>query len=201
MRTAALAVVMGLAVVSAAIAEEYRSSFVFSVDVPENWLVLTKQAIAENPALASAPEVKVGNINPDLLKDLKAKVESGSIEMFFDRTTSDATFADNINVLVKHGHAPTTPEGVRQACDAYPGLLAKYAGRSLKVESCESRDLGSFKAFYVEYEGVVAATVTMQYQISRPDNQLLLVTATCKRSTQDQVRHEFDEIVRSIELS
>ncbi|MGD1148773.1 MAG: hypothetical protein ABR961_12585 [Thermoanaerobaculaceae bacterium] len=201
MRTAVVSAVVALAVASVAVAKEYRSSFGFAVDVPENWLVLTKQAIAEDAALAAAPDPKVGNINPDILRDLRAKVENGSIEMFFDRTTSDATFADNINILVKPGQAAASPDRVREACDAYPGLLAKYAGRGLKVEGCESRNIGSLKAFYVEYEGVVAGTVTMQYQFSRPDNQRLLVTATCKRASLDKVRPEFEEIVRSIRLS
>jgi len=201
MRGFSISTVMALVLVSAAGAKEYRSSFGFTINVPDNWLVLTKQAIAENAALASAPDTKVGSINPDVLKELKAKVESGSIEMFFDRTTSDATFADNINVLVKHGQAPASPDRVRQTCDAYPGLLARYAGRTLGVERCESREIGDSKAFYVEYEGVVAGTVTMQYQISRPDNQLLLVTATCKRGSVEKVRPEFEDIVRSIRMS
>ncbi len=201
MRAAVVSAVVALAVASVAVAREYQSSFGFAVDVPDNWLVLTKQAIAENAALAAPPDVKVGAINPDILRDLRAKVESGLIEMFFDRTTSDATFADNINVLVKQGQAPTSSDRARRACEAYPGLLAKYAGRGLKVEGCESRNVGSLQAFYVEYEGVVAGTVTMQYQFSRPDNHLLLVTATCKRASLDEVRPEFEGIVRSIRLS
>ena len=91
---------------AAAHATEYQSSFGFTVSIPADWVVLTKQAIADNPMIVDMRPETIGNLNPDLLRDLKVKVESGSIEMFFDRTTSDATFADNINVMVRRGRIP-----------------------------------------------------------------------------------------------
>ena len=201
MKTGVAIACLALAWTAAAAGKEYQSSFGFTVDIPDNWLALTKQAIAENPALTGEQSTTVGSINPDLLKDIKTKVESGSIEMFFDRTTSDASFADNVNVLLKHGQAPDGPDKVKSACDAYPAALAKYAGRALAVSKCEARDLGATKAFYVEYEGVVAGTVTMQYQINRPDGQVLYVTATCKRASVDRFTPEFEAIVKSLRFS
>jgi hypothetical protein len=184
--------------VVAARATDYRSSFGFTLSIPDDWLVLTKQAIKDNPAFTDAQDAKVGRINPELLKDLKAKVESGSIEMFFDRTTSDVTFADNINVMLRRGQIPGAPDKVRQVCETYPARLAKYAGRNLAVMRCETRDLGPTESMYLEYEGVVTGTVTMQYQIPRPNNELLLVTATCKQARVEKIRAEFEAIVRSI---
>ena len=48
---------------------------------------------------------------------------------------------------------------------------------------------------------MVAGTVTMQYQIPRPNNEVLLVTATCKQASVEKIRPEFEEIVRSIRFS
>lgn len=198
MKRVVASVLVLLGWVVAAHATDYQSSFGFTLSIPDGWLVLTKQAIKDNAALTDAQDAKVGRINPELLKDLKAKVESGSIEIFFDRTTSDVTFADNINVMVRRGQIPGAPDLVRQVCDAYPAKLAKYAGRNLAVVRCETQDLGTAKTMYVEYEGVVAGTVTMQYQIPRPNNELLLVTATCKQASLEKIRTEFEAIVRSI---
>jgi hypothetical protein len=195
---ASVLVLLGWAV--AARATDYQSSFGFTLSIPDDWLVLTKQAIKENAAFTDAQDAKVGKVNPELLKNLKAKVESGSIEMFFDRTTSDVTFADNINVMVRRGQIPDAPDKVQQVCDAYPAKLAKYAGRNLAVVRCETRNLGTTEAMYVEYEGIVAGTVTMQYQIPRPNNELLLVTATCKQASLEKIRTEFEAMVRSIRL-
>ncbi len=196
----AVAVVLLTLAVSAS-AKEYQSSFGFTVDIPDNWLALTKLAIEENPALAGAPGANVGTIDSKMLQDLKTKVENGEFEMFFDRTTSDATFADNINVRLGQGKIPGTPEETKAKCTAYAQALAKFAKRTLAVAPCESRTVGALKAFYVEYEGFVAGTVTMQYQFARADGKLIFLTATCKRTSLDQFRPEFEAIVKSMRFS
>ncbi len=196
----ALAGVLAVLAVSAS-AKEYQSSFGFTVDIPDNWLALTKLAIEENPALTGAAGANVGSIDPKVLQDLKAKVEDGAFEMFFDRTTSDATFSDNINVRLGGGTIPATPDTVKAKCTAYTQALAKVAKRTLAVATCEGRTVGASKAFYVEYEGIVAGTVTMQYQLARPDGKLIFVTATCKRTSLDKFRPDFEAIVKSIHFS
>jgi hypothetical protein len=189
MRRIVLAVLVLVGSALAAPAKEYPSSFGFAFSAPDGWLVLTKQELASNPVFAS--------IDPGL----KAKVEGGSVEIFYDKTTSDATFSDNINVkLGGQGKIPSSPEAVKAQCTAYAEKLAKAAGRTLAVATCEDRSVGASKAFYVEYEGSVAATVTMQYQLVRPDNKMLFVTATCKRATLDKFRPDFEAIVRSIKF-
>ena len=90
---------------------------------------------------------------------------------------------------------------IRDRCTAYTQALAKVAKRALAVATCESRTIGPLKTFYVEYEGVVAGTVTMQYQLARPDGKLIFVTATCKRTTLDKFRPDFEAIVKSIRFS
>jgi hypothetical protein len=199
-RFVALAGMLAVLAVSAS-AKEYQSSFGFTVDIPDNWLALTKLAIEENPALTGAPGANVGSIDSKVLQDLKAKVENGSFEMFFDRTTSDATFSDNINVRVGAGTIPAADDTVKAKCTAYAQALAKVAKRTLNVATCEARTVGASKTFYVEYEGIVAGTVTMQYQFARPDGKLVFVTATCKRTALDKFRPDFQAIVKSIRFS
>jgi len=191
-------VALALASASALHAEAYQSSFGLTVDIPDNWLALTKQVIQDNPALANPDKAALGNINPHMINDLKTKVESGLLEVFFDRTTSDATFADNINLRQGAGKVPDGPDSLKAGCDAYSRALAKLAGRTLAMAACETRTIGTVKTFYVEYEGVDAGTVTMQYQVPRPDGKMLYVTATCKRASVDKVRSDFEAIVRSI---
>jgi len=201
MRRIVLAVLVLVGSVLAASAKEYQSSFGFALDVPDNWLVLTKQAIQDNPALANPQASGAGSIDSNVLKDLVAKVQGGSIEFLYNRTTSDAIFSDNINMRVGgQGKIPSGPEAVKAQCTAYAQALAKAAGRPLAVATCEDRSVGAAKAFYVEYEGRVAGTVTMQYQLARPDGKLLFVTATCKQASLDKFRPDFEAIVKSIKF-
>lgn len=186
---------MGFAVVmltwaTVATAKEFQSSFGFTFDASDAWLVMTKAELATNPVLANA--------NPAI----KAKVEAGLVEILYDRATSDATFTDYVDLKVGvKGALPNTPDDVKTECTRYAQALAKAAGKSLAVTTCENRDLGTAKAFYVEYQGSVAGTVTLQYQLVRPDGKLVYVTATCKQSSLGQFRPEFEAIVRSIRFS
>ena len=41
----------------------------------------------------------------------------------------------------------------------------------------------------------------MQYQFARPDGKLIFVTATCKRTSLDKFRPEFEAIVKSMRFS
>ncbi len=191
MRRVAVFAVMLLLGAVAALAKEYPSSYGFTMEVPDNWLVITKPAIAENPTLYEAAS----------LKQFVAKVQSGDSELLFNRTTSDATLWDNINIrLGAAGKIPATPDAVKAECTAYAAALAKAVGRPLAVSTCESRTVGNGQVLYVEYEGRMAGTVTMQYQMVRPDGKYLFVTATCKRSTLDKFRPEFEDIVKSIKF-
>jgi hypothetical protein len=190
-----------LILAAAAPAKVYKSSFGFTLDVPDNWLVVTKQTIRDDPALAKPQESKEGSMDSNAFKDIVAKVNEGSIEFFYDRATSDATFSDNINARVGPGKIPTTPEALEVHCAAYAKALEKAVGRRLAVANCENRTVGTLKSFYVEYEGRLAGTVTMQYQLVRPDGKLVFVTATCKRASLDKFRPDFEAIVRSIKFS
>jgi hypothetical protein len=171
-------------------AKDYQSSFRFTFSAPDAWLIMTKAELASNPVFASADE------------GIKAKVQSGSVEIYYDRATSDATFTDFVDVkLGPKGLVPESPEKVKASCSAFAHALTKAAGRALAVTTCETREVGALKTFYVEYEGRVAGTIMMQYQFVRPDGKLLYVTGTCKQSSLDKFRPDFEAIVKSIKFS
>jgi hypothetical protein len=174
----------------AAPAKEYQSSYRFTFSAPDTWLVMTKPELASNPVFASADP------------GIKAKVESGSVEILYDKATSDATFTDYVDIKRgPKGVIPDGPDAVKATCTAYGQALAKAAGRTLAVRTCENREVAGSKTFFVEYEGRAPGTVTMQYQFLRPDGKLLYVTGTCKQSSLDKFGPDFDAIVKSIKFN
>ena len=62
-------------------AREYQSSFGFAASIPDDWVVLTKQAVKDNPALLDASGSQLAGMSPERFKELIAKVEKGSLEM------------------------------------------------------------------------------------------------------------------------
>jgi len=190
MKRSVVLVAVALLVAMGASAKDYQSSFGFSFSAGDSWLVMTKPELASNPVFATADA------------GIRAKVESGAFEIVYNRATSDAAFADNVTLRVGgKGSVPNDSDAVKTECTKYGQALAKSAGRTLEIARCENRELGSAKAFYIEYEGRVAGTVTIQYQLVRPDGKLVYVTATCKQSSLDKFRPEFDAIVKSIRFS
>jgi hypothetical protein len=184
----AVLVLLGSAVVASA--KDYQSSFKFTFSAPDTWLIMTKAELASNPVFADADA------------GIKAKVQSGSLEIYYDRATSDATFTDYVDVKIgPKGVVPDSPDSVKAACTAYAQALAKAAGRTLAVTTCEHREVGALKTFHVEYEGRAPGTVTMQYQFVRPDGKLLYVTGTCKQTSLDKFRPDFEAIVKSVKFN
>jgi hypothetical protein len=184
----AVVIAIGLVLAAAAAqAKDYQSSFGFTFSAPDTWLIMTKSELASNPVFANAD----GGI--------KAKVQNGSVEIYYDRATSDKTFTDYVDVKIgPKSVVPSIPAAVDAACTAYTQALAKAAGRALAVTTCEPRQVGALKTFYIVHEGSVDGTVTMQYQVPRPDGRLVYFTATCKTSSLDKFGPDFDAIVKSV---
>ncbi len=190
MKGVAVLAVTVLAGASAAVAKDYPSGFMFTFSAPDTWLVMTKAELASNPVLANADA------------GLKAKVQSGALEVYYDRATSDATFTDYVDVwLGAKGTIPNTPDEAKAECTQYADRLAKAAGRPLALAVCEGRTVGAAKTFYVEHDGRTPDTVTMQYQFLRQDGKLLFVRGRCKKSSLDKFRPDFEAIVKSIRFS
>jgi hypothetical protein len=190
MRRIVLAVLVLLGSTVVALAKDYQSSFKFTFSAPDTWLVMTKTELASNPVFAKADP------------GIRAQVDSGAVEILYDKATSDDKFADG--VYIKRGPKgviPNDPDALKATCTTYGAALAKNAGRKLAVTTCETREVAGSKTFYVEYEGSAPGTVTMQYQFLRPDGKLLYVTGTCRQSSLDKFRPDFDAIVKSIKFN
>jgi hypothetical protein len=53
-------------------------------------------------------------------------------------------------------------------------------------------------SLFLEFDGMVKGTRSIQYQIQMSSNVQIVVTATCKDTTLEIVRKEFEDIVGSI---
>ena len=53
---------------------------------------------------------------------------------------------------------------------------------------------------FLEFDGMVEGTRSIQYQIQKSNSVQIIITATCKNTTLDTIRDEFEEIIYSIRL-
>ncbi len=200
MRKYTLVVLLMFIAITPVFGKEYQSSFGFTVDIPEHWLVLTSKELKENPDLFDVGEKKFENIDKNLLKNIDSKVKSGQVEYYFNQNTSDSSFVDNINVMKQVGRIPQNNTQLREVCNSVQKQLSSYFGREIKVYQCKLMDINNLKSLFLEFDGALEGTRSIQYNIEKSPSVQILITATCKNSVLDTIRKELNRIVLSIKM-
>jgi hypothetical protein len=200
MRKFALVALLVFILIAPSYAKVYESSFGFTVDVPGHWLVMTAREFRENPDLINFDRSEFGNVNKDLIKNVADKIRSGQIEAYINKKTSDNSFADNINVLKQAGAIPENKTRLRETCNSLPGDLSAAFGKKVKLYECKLVSKNNLKTLFLDFDGVIQGTRSIQYQIQKSPSVMIIVTATCKNSSLDAIRKEFDRIVFSIKM-
>ena len=126
MKRYALVVLFIFITITPVYSKEYQSSFGFTVDIPEHWLVLTRQELKENPDLFDFDKNDFGNLDKNLLKNVVSEIKSGQMEVYFNQKTSDSNFSDNINVMKQIGKIPENNTQLREVCNLLPDQLSQH---------------------------------------------------------------------------
>ncbi len=200
MRRYILVVLLIFIAVTPAFGKEYKSSFGFTIDIPTHWLVLTRQELKENPDLFDFDRKEFGSIDKNLLETIASAIKSGRVEFFFNQETSDSRFSDNINVVKQVGKTPENDTQLRKMCDSLPEQLTSYFGRKIECYQCKLKDINGLKFLFLEFEGVIEGTRSIQYQIQKSPGVQIIITATCRNSVLDTIREEFTRIIFSINM-
>jgi hypothetical protein len=181
-------------------AKTYESSFGFSVDIPSHWLVLTRQEIKDNPDLFDFSNESFDNMNKDVLKVIMQKVQSGGVEIWFNTLTSDIQFADNINIGKTVGKIPKTKNDL----PSFSELSSEYSkvyGMHINFYTCELREINGLNAMYLDYEVMGKEIRSLQCIIQKSNSVQIIITATCRKSTFDTIREEFNNIINSLRMN
>jgi len=201
MRRYTLVVLVIFIFVTPVYGKEYRSSFGFTIDIPGHWLVLTRQELKENPDLFDFDKKDFANVDKNLLKNITSEIKSGKVEVYFNQKTSDSSFADNINVAKQIGKMPENNTELREVCDLLPEQLSSYFGRGIKLYQCKLKSISGLESVFLEFDGVIEGTRTIQYQLQKSPSVQLIITATCKNSILNTIRNEFDKMILSIRMN
>lgn len=192
-----LALCLLLAPVAAG-AEDYSSSLGFRARVPDSWLLLTREELAENPDLFAALDLP--GADPAFVEGIKARISSGQVEFLFRLLDDPGGFADNINLMKNVARLPRTEQELAETCGQFPAALSASAGRTLELHACELRDVNGRSAFYSDFDGIVEGSRSAQYQIQRSPSVVLIVTATARADRFEPVSTVLDAFVHSIEF-
>lgn len=191
---------------STALAGDYRSGFGFEISVPDVWLVLTQGEVveSENGGIEYFLEPDGASIF-DLIPDEKReavldRVQEGDLEIFYRRSEANGQFLESVNIMRQASPLPGNHEEVNLVCEILPGEFSRVFGRPIAMEACEMREMLGQRALYLQFEGAVEGTKTMQYQLEQADGITLVLTAIAIETNVTRMLSEFESMVASIRL-
>lgn len=179
-------------------AKNINSTFGFSITIPDFWIPLTGEEIKSNPDLFDFSKVK--GMSSDLLNQVVPLIKAGRVEIYF-RPDGSSQFMDNVNVLKQVGSIPATGKATAAACKALPGELSKIFKKTTHVYQCKRVNVNGYNMLYLDFDGVYPGTRSMQYQIEKSPNVMLIMTATVKLENREAMSAEFDRMLQSVHLA
>ncbi len=200
---------IGLAVVLLALGlprpgmgEEIRSGFGFGISVPEVWLVLTRAQVAEHSNLfLEADGSEVLEAIPEAVRRVVfRRIEKGELEIFYRREGHVGGFVDNVNIMRQRSPLPESEDQLRAVCELLPGEFSRVFGRPIAMDVCELRERLDRRALYLQFDGAIPGTKTMQYQVEQDGDQTLVLTATSAAQNVVRMLGEFESMLASIRL-
>ena len=183
-------------------AGEYESGFGFGITVPDVWLVLTHGELAQNTAsfLEEGASSELKSVPLAVRRVIHDRVLAGELEVFYRREGVPGSFVDNVNVLMQSADLPSTLEQLERLCQILPTEFSRVFGRPIAMDVCEMRERVRRRALYLQFDGAIQGTTTLQYQLQRGDKATLILTATVATENLPRMMGEFEEMLASIRL-
>ena len=183
----------------AAQSARYHSAFGFSVDMPSDWTVMGQQELKDNPDLFSTDNPRFKEMDPVLLQQVVEKIRAGSMEIYYHTGFGNAGFADNVNAIKNIGKIPATAAELKDTCDQLPGLFSRYFGRTIAMYQCSLTKVDGKSALWLEFDGALRDTRSIQYQVQVSENVTIIITGTFTEATLADERGPFTHIVMSMQ--
>jgi hypothetical protein len=199
---AALLMLSTLSKAGPATAADYESGFGFGISVPNVWLVLTRGEVAKSAEvfLGDGGSSGLGSVPLDMRRAVHDRVQAGELEIFYRREDTPGSFIDNVNVLMQSADLPSTPDQIENICQILPTEFSRVFGRPIAMDVCEMRERIGLRSLYLEFDGAVPGTTTLQYQIQRSQRSTLILTATAATENLPRMMDEFEEMIATIRL-
>jgi len=192
--------VFGLA--TGANAVEYESQFGFAISVPEVWMVFTRGEIVGNASrfLEEGRTERFEAIPQEMRQTLYDRISAGDLEIFYRGEGPPGSLVENVNVMIQTVTLPRTHEQLVGICRMLPTEFSRVFGRPIGMDSCEMRDRAERSVLYLQFDGPIPGTTTLQYQLPRDSDDTLVLTATAVNRNLPRMLSEFEEMVSSIRM-
>ena len=187
---------------STARAGDFSSRFGFGISVPEVWQVLSQSEVADNAGVFSGetPNDAMAGVPASMREAVVDRIRAGELEIFYRRDGVTDGFVDNVNVMTQQTNLPSDRPQIDQLCRLLPAEFSRVFGRPIGMERCEVRERAARRALYLQFDGAIPGTTTLQYQLQRQRGETLVLTATAADANLPRMLGEFEQMVASIRL-
>jgi hypothetical protein len=204
MKKGIFVVVLSAILLTAAHAETYESQFGFIVDLPSHWNVINMKNLKNNPRkYYSAPHDTVKAIGESFVEKNKKEILAGKAEIYENVLTNYDNFTDHIYVQMDHGGMKPLKAMENAICDLnmLKAAFSRSSGRDVTVYSCSVVKVSSYDAIFMDFDGASPGTRSIQYQIWKPSNDIIILTLTTKNKTLEKLRDDFIAIIYSLKVT
>ncbi len=203
-RTAYISILLFFCICGYAAADvTYRSSFGFSITLPDGWTVIRGTDVKDTPDIAKAAlhtaekNNTIRNLPQELYHKLKEKLSGGEIEYFYK--TGSPVF--NIAVYRDVGTIAQPKEGEVSACQSFIEEFGKLSTKPVTFFECRFGQMGGAATLYLIANAYRDNEKYIQYLVQRSPDNVLLFTASADRDQDfDMVRNEFDRVMATLQL-
>jgi hypothetical protein len=203
MRIKHLLTALALAALMAApaLAATFHSDLGYSLKLPDDWSVLTREQIKKHPEVVDAAfsaaqqQQDLAQMPKTLLSRVKKLVNAGEIDYFF---SPEPRFT--VSVHRGPGRIPAGAGGVVQMCRLLEQKLSEEAGRDTQVHDCRSTQLDGRPGIYLIADNYWQNQKYIQVQAQLEPNKILVFTASSRDENFDQMSREFDRVMGSVRM-
>ena len=199
-----LGIVLSLFWLTTAHAGTYESQLGFTVDLPSHWNIVDSQNLKNNPEkYYSARNDKLKQRDKGLSEKIRKEILEGKVEIYENVSTKNGNFVDTIYVQMDHGGMKPIKAMEKAICDVnmLQAAFSRSFGRHVKVYACRVVRVSSYDAIYMDFDGASRGTRSLQYQIWKPSNDIIVMTLTARNKTLRKLRDEFTGIAYSLNVT
>lgn len=173
----------------------------YSVNLPEGWRVLDQQRMRTDSkllqdAVENANKGAWKTANREMLGNVREMVSSGNVEYYVNSKYPGSI----ISVNRAQGVLPQTDAEVLKLCESLPAELSRLVGRAVQVYECRAGTVGASNALYLAADAYSEGSKSLQYQIQKSPDQMLVFTATCRDQSCQAMREQLTSFVGSVQF-
>lgn len=181
-------------------AQLYSSAFGFSTVISDNWIIVSRETVSQNPEPLDFEREDLADIDDSLKSKIRHLAESGRVEMLYYRH-SDADFPDNVSFFVSNPE-PTDFALVEQStCNSLQSQIQQAFNRTefTEVYFCQRGDNPRVDMLIYAFDGAVIGSRSYGYVFNTSAGTVTM-TLTCKLSKCEETKSDIERLFLELEV-